>query len=92
MDVMRIKVRNCIRPDTYRYHLYQDNINGIWGDLKSRFGEPRQFGDLDLYEIDTPEFLIRGMLLEGTLTLIKKQRCHPTHVSLFHKIIGYKGE
>lgn len=88
--MMRIKVRNCIRPDTFRYHLYQQDVERLWTLLQKNFGKSRQFGDLDLFEIDHKSFLLRALLKEATITLIKKKGVEENNVKKFHDLIGFK--
>ena len=90
-QVMRITVRNCIRPDTFRYHIKNINIQNLWSVLEKEFGNSRQFGDLDLYEINHKNFLIRAILRESTLTLIKKEKVTELAVRHFHELIGFEG-
>ncbi len=85
----RFPLRNCIRRDTYRYCMEKCKFQDIWKALSSRFGEPRQFGSLDLYEINTPSFLLRGSLHTASVTLIKKKGLEDLDLDQFHQIVDF---
>lgn len=88
----RFPLRNCIRPDTYRYCVEAQAFEPIWQELVGCFGEPRQFGSLDLYEINAPSFLLRASLGTGSVTVIKKRGLNEVDLNKFHQIMGFDEE
>lgn len=90
MGVRRLKVRNCIRQGTYRYKIANEDSEEVWQQLIGTFGPQRQFGNLDLYEIDTLQFLLRFSFTTGYLTLIQKKGCKQEQMDLFHGIVGFE--
>ena len=86
----RYPLRNCIRPDTYRYCLDQGCFAQLWQRLQEEFGRAHQFGELDLYEINGVSFLLRASYATGSITVIKKKDLVEEDLDLFHQIVGFE--
>lgn len=71
-ETKRYPLRNCIRPDTYRYCLDGEVFPEAWEKLAKQFGRIRRFGELDLYEINGMSFLLRASYGTSSITVIKK--------------------
>ena len=89
--VSRYKVRNCIRPDTFRYLGFQrDKFDKILETLQMWHGETKQFGKIDLWEIDSQYFLLR-ILKEGpSITIIKKSQCNDQEINRIHQLFDFQ--
>ena len=84
-------MRNCIRPDTYRYYGFEANqFKIIWSNLEETFGSARRFGDLDLHEILGKSLLLRAVFNDLSITVIKKKGLEQQDFEKFEEIIGFK--
>lgn len=88
----RLKVRNCIRENTYRYYMDSEIFPRIWIHLEKCFGLAAEFGSPHLLQIQTPQFILRSSTKDATITFIQTGSCDPVDLENFHKIIGYLGE
>tara|TARA_R110000868_G_scaffold75979_3_gene218898 strand:+ start:2445 stop:2738 length:294 start_codon:yes stop_codon:yes gene_type:complete len=87
--VKRIRVRNCIRKDTYRYYIPQSKYKDMMKSIEDSFGEIKKLGDFDLYQIDHGQVLMRFFPQECTLTLIKKNTFVVSTEEKIHSLIGF---
>ncbi|MCB0366840.1 MAG: hypothetical protein H6624_07250 [Bdellovibrionaceae bacterium] len=88
-ETKRYPLRNCIRPDTYRYCLDGEVFPEAWEKLAKQFGRIRRFGELDLYEINGMSFLLRASYGTSSITVIKKNGLVEEDLQLFHATIGF---
>ncbi len=86
----RVKIRTCIRENTFRYQIDPKTFPLIWKCLESRFGLSIVFGVPNLMQIETKTFLLRSCISNATITLIKKPFCDEIFLTEFHNIIHFE--
>lgn len=86
----RIKLRNCIRKNTYRYYFEDDDILSIWNEIQQVFGKAREWMGVGLLNIENDRLIIRKSLNECSFTLIKKKNFSDSDEEILHNILGFK--
>lgn len=87
--ILKRKLRACIRGGTYRYYGYDDDgYSQVWSLLLEEFGEAKKFGDFELYEIHTIDFIIRAVLTAKHFTIVKKRNCGEAQFLNLEKYLG----
>lgn len=85
----RIKLRNCIRENTYRYYLKEKLAKKIWQRLENCFGPSFRWGDLNIYCIENERFVLRKSLDENAFTLIRKKCFSEKDEDIIHNLIEF---
>ena len=69
----RRRLRNCIRPDTYRYYLDDHLAEDQWNKIMQAFGNVIFMDGFNMFILDTNRFVLRKSANQNSFTLIKKK-------------------
>lgn len=85
----RIKVYGCIRPETYKYFLSEDQVALVWSRLEKRYGQLQTNDFFRCQEIQGEIFLIRAVLGGNPITIIQTRDCLPEDWDELHHLLEY---
>lgn len=88
-ETHRVKLRNCIRKDTYRYYLSDANSEYAWMKLQEVFGKAQKWGDIDIFVIENEKFIMRKAENENAFTLIRKKMFSSEDEAVIHLIVKF---
>ena len=84
----KIKVKNCIRKDTYRYILNKEYADEICLLIQNAYDMASKMDGINLLVIENNKFKIVKPENDNRFTLIKKKKYSDDDDSYFHHLLG----
>ncbi|MFK7873048.1 MAG: hypothetical protein AB8C84_07745 [Oligoflexales bacterium] len=73
MKPYRVKVRSCIRENTYKYFLEKEECQKIWGIFCKIYGEEKIFPYFFIRQIENTHLILRYLDRDSSITVIEKE-------------------
>ena len=89
MKPYRVKVKNCIRENTYKYFLDQSTAHNSWLQLKNIFGNEKILSNFNLRQIETKAILLRFLERDSSITIVEKEQLPIDVKSQIFEVIGF---
>lgn len=88
----RRRVHSCATPNTYKYFIASESVEGTWNDLRQAFGDIRRLAGFNLRQIDASSFVLRSVDSGNPITVVPKRNARDEDFVLLHKILKFTQE